>query len=118
MSRLRERLIAVHEEETLKKVLVDKYDTATPKEKEHLLSFLGDTIQRDVDKLIREEIDDYNENTPTKKKNKKMQILLIIIEVILTILIGFAVNDKSWGFVTGIGLAMIIVLILPLILED
>lgn len=118
MSQLRDKLIKVQEEQTLKELLKEKYDETPPEQREHFLSVLGDTIKRDVDKMIREEIDNYNENTPAKKKNKKLIIVLIIIEVILTILLGFTINEKEWGYVAGLGILMAIVFILPLIMED
>lgn len=93
MSRLRESLIKVQKEETLKELLKDKYHITPEDEKQRLLALLGDTIERDVDKMIREEIDAYNENTPIRKKNKKLSLFIGIINVILTILISYAVNE-------------------------
>ncbi|WP_062239955.1 hypothetical protein [Fictibacillus sp. FJAT-27399] len=118
MSQLRDTLIKAQKEQTLKELLQEKYDETPVEQKEHFLSFLDDTIERDVDKMIREEIHTYNENTPAKKKNKKLTIFLIIANVILTILIGFTVNEKEWGYVSALGVLMALVLILPLILED
>jgi fatty-acid desaturase len=118
MSQLRDTLIKAQKEQTLKELLQEKYEETPLEQKEHFLSFLGDTIERDVDKMIREEIDAFNENTPIKRKNKKLTIFQIIANVILTILIGFTVNEEQWFYVAGLGLLMALVLILPLIYED
>jgi hypothetical protein len=118
MSRLRNTLIEVQKEETLKKVLLERYEQATLEEKAHLLSYLGDTIERDVDKMIREEIDVFNENTPQKKRNKKLSYFVIAAEVILTTLLAFMVNANEWYYVTGIAILIVGVLTLPLFLED
>jgi fatty-acid desaturase len=118
MSNLREILIKVQEEETLKELLLDKYSEATEEQKLHYLSFLGDTINRGVDKLIREEVDNFNENTPLKKKNKNLTYLFVVSNVVLTILITYAVNLEAWTFVWGIGVLMVANLLLPLIFTD
>lgn len=118
MSQLRDTLIEVQKEVFLKKLLGNAYETTPADQKAHFLSVLGDQIEKDVDKMIREEINTYLDNSPQKKTNKKLSIFVIAVEVILTTLLGFMINANEWYYVAGIGLLMILVLSLPLLLED
>jgi fatty-acid desaturase len=118
MSQLRDKLIQLSKEETLKTLLGSAYDTTPQSQKDQFLSVLGGQIERDVDKLIREEIEAFIENTPGKKRSKKLSIFVIIAEVILTILLGFMINANQWYYVAGVGLIQILVLVLPLFIDD
>lgn len=80
MSRLRETLLEIQIEKTLRALLGDEaYEAATEEERLRYLSFVDDRINRDVDKMIFEEIERIKDNEPAVKANRKFKRFSLLI---------------------------------------
>lgn len=115
MSQLRDMLIELQQEKTLRILLGDQYDTATNEQKQHFLSIVGQQIEIDVDSMLHNYIIGYQANTPIAKKNHLLTIVYMVSNIILGIGVGYAVNKEDWVFVTIVGILMIANQVLPLI---
>lgn len=117
MSTLRDTLIKAQEDVTLRELLQGNFDTTSDNEKRRMLAVVRTVIENDVDKMIREEVHNHNENAPVRKNNRKLFIFIGIINIVLTTLLSYAVNIENWAIVVGIGIALIITFLIPAILE-
>lgn len=117
MSQLRESLLELQKEKTLRLLLGNDYDTATDQQKQHYLSVVGDQIERDVDLLLHEYVLTYQSTTPVSRKGKKLRWVYIIGNVALASLGGYAINEEQWVFVIGIGILAAINQYLPFVYE-
>ncbi|PED63149.1 hypothetical protein [Bacillus toyonensis] len=117
MSQLRDTLLELQKEKTLRLLLGNRYDQATDAEKQHYLSVVGTQIENDVDVLLHQHVINYQSNTPVSRKGKKLKWVYIIVNVVLTILGAYAVNEKAWVYVVGIGIMTAINQCLPFIYE-
>lgn len=118
MSQLRETLLEVQKEKTLRLLLGIRYDQATDQEKAHYLSVLGNQIEVDVDRLLNEYILSYQQNTPVRRKSKKLRWVYITGNTILGLAGAYAVNEKAWVFVGFIAVMMIINQYLPFVYNE
>ncbi|MDX8288823.1 hypothetical protein SLL00_03420 [Metabacillus indicus] len=115
MSQLRETLLEMQKEKTLKLLLGASYDTATQAQKDHFLSIVGNQINVDVDRMLHDYVLSYNSNTPLAKKNNKLRWVYISCNVILASASGYAINIENWPFVIFLGLLTILNQFLPFI---
>lgn len=118
MSRLRETLLEIQKEKTLRLLLKEKYEQSTMEERKHYLSILGDQIERDVDSLLTEFVQNYRRNEPNTINNKKLRYVYIIANVALTLAGAYAVNEKDWVFVVITGIIMVCNQYLPFIYNN
>lgn len=118
MNKLKDTLLEIQREKTLRLLLKEKYEQSTMEEREHYLSILGDQIERDVDDLINDFIRNYRRNEPNAVKNKKLRNVYIIANIVLTLAGAYAVNEKAWVYVVIIGLLMVCNQYLPFIYND
>ncbi|PED86680.1 hypothetical protein CON43_22630 [Bacillus cereus] len=118
MSQLRDTLLELQKEKTLRLLLGDNgYAQATDADKQHYLSVLGNQIENDVDALLHQHVINYQSNTPVSRKSKKLRWVYITLNVVLTMLGAYAINEKAWIFAIGIGIVTIINQALPFIYE-
>jgi len=96
---LRDTLIKIQEEEVLKEYLGDAYDNATPQEKEKFLSYVKDSIEDDVDKMLNEHVQQHIKKSPEKKSHNKLMMFYTTFSVLLTGLSGYGINEKDWYIV-------------------
>jgi len=118
MSRLKETLKEALREKTLRQVLGAAYETTSDQVKQNMLGVVENELDREIDKMVLEEVDRFNSNTPARKMNKWVLYIYAALNIILTILISYAVNKEAWPFVWGIGAAHVIVSFLPLIYSE
>jgi|SRR5579875_1870516 len=117
MSQLRNTLLELQKEKTLKLLLGNDYDTASEDQKQHYLSVVGDQIERDVDLMLHEYVINFQSNTPVSRKGKKLKWVYIVGNVSLGILLAYAVNKEQWVFAIGIGVLTVINQYLPFVYE-
>jgi hypothetical protein len=118
MSQLRETLLELQKEKTLRLLLRENYEQATEEEKEHYLNIVGDQIESDVDNLLFNYVHNYHKNTPVQRKGKKLRWVYIAGNVILGIVGAFAINEKAWFYVITTGILMLGNQYLPFVYED
>lgn len=118
MSNLRETLLEIQKEKTLKRLLGNNFSQATDAEKAHYLSVLGNSIENDVDQLLHQYVLNFQNNTPTRKKGKKLRWVYIIGNVVLGLGSAYAVNETEWVYVSILGFLMVVNQLLPFIYEE
>ncbi|WP_080875274.1 hypothetical protein [Oceanobacillus timonensis] len=116
-ARLRELLIEIQKEETLKELLGSEYYVKTKEEKEHYLSFVISQIEQDVDKMLNEHVEQHLRSLPENKSHRNLMIFYTIANVVLTGAAGFAVNEKTWVFVVILYILLCGVQVLPYIIN-
>lgn len=112
-NKLRETLIGLQQEEVLKSYMGDEYKHSSKEEREHFLSFVNDSIENDVDKMLNEYFDQKQKNLPDRKRNNTMMIIYTTLTIILTGLSGYVINRELWTIVVIIYVILIIVQSIP-----
>lgn len=115
MAQLRDTLIELQKEKTLRLLLGTNYDTASDQEKEHFYAIVKNQIEVDVDVMIQQYILSYQASSPVVQKNKKIRWVYIVGNVILGTGGAYAVNKEEWIFVGLMGLLMIVNQYLPFV---
>lgn len=117
MSQLRNLLIQLHEEDTLKKLLGNEYEIATSEHKDYLLdiSRVRNQISIDVDVMLHEYVLSYQQNTPEAAKDNKLKWIYIFLNIVLSTGSAYAVNEEAWVFVTLLSCALLATQRLPFV---
>ncbi|CJA63368.1 Uncharacterised protein [Streptococcus pneumoniae] len=66
---------------------------------------------------MHDHVINYQNNTPVSRKGKKLKWVYIVGNVALASLGAYAINEKEWVYVVGIGLLTIMNQYLPFIYE-
>lgn len=117
MSNLRDTLLEIQREKTLKLLLADEYENASEEKKKHYLRVVDKQIEHDVDKMLQDFIISYKKDSPEAKKNRSLRWFYIILNVILTPGIAYAVNKEEWLFLAILSILMVVNQSLPHIYE-
>lgn len=115
MSQLRDTLLEIQKEKTLRLLLQADYDTATDAQKAHFLSIVGSQIEADVDNMLHQYVLNYQANTPTARKNNKLRWVYTVGNVVLALGSAYAVNKEEWIFVAVMGILMVVNQYLPFV---
>lgn len=115
MDQLRNKLFNIQKEEILKEFMKEGYLSATQEEKDNIFEPIRGTVELEVDRMLKEFIYNYNSSSPQVKQNFWLQVVLTFINITSTIGVAFAVNEKSWVFVTLLGLVSFATNFVPLI---
>lgn len=114
---LRNYLIKLQQDETLKEYLGSNYEIATKEEKEKFLSFVDNQIEYDVDCMLNEYVDYRINTSPEKKQNNKIKVVYTTLTVLLSGFSGYAINEEAWGFVVFIYILLVVTQSLPYIIN-
>lgn len=112
---LRNLLIELQQEETLKAYLKNGYNTATAQEKEEFLGYVNETIENDVDRMLMDYVENQKRISPQRKTHNKLMIAYTVLSLALTGLSGYTVNQEYWGITIVIYLILICIQSLPYI---
>ena len=114
---LRDYLIKLQQEETLKEYLGSDYEAASKEEKEKFLSLVQAQIELDVDRMINEYMDYLEKTAPEKKKNNKIMYVYTLLTLLSTGFLGYAFNNENWVVVAFIYVLLFAVQSLPYIVD-
>lgn len=117
VNKLRDKLIALQREETLRQYLGNNYENASESEKDHFLSFVDEQIHNDVDKMLNEFVEQRLNTSPEKKKNNIITYIYTVLTLILTGLSSYLVNDENWSVVIIIYIILILVQTIPYVVN-
>lgn len=117
MSDLRDILIQYQYEVVLKKHFGDDYYTVSDDEKKGIITLIEKSVALDVDSMLSEYVNYVKATSPVTKNNKLTEIVLAIINILLTIGLAYSVNEEAWVFVTLFGLINLITFIAPIFMK-
>ncbi|WP_433959325.1 hypothetical protein [Cytobacillus horneckiae] len=117
MSQLRETLLNLQKEKTLRLLLGADYDTATQAQREHFLQIVGAQIEVDVDSMLHEYVLRHRANSPVSQKNNKLKWVHIVGNIVLSLAGAYAINEQEWIFVGFVAILMIIIQYLPFVYD-
>lgn len=113
MDQLRNKLLSIQKEEILREFMGEEYLSSSQEEKDRIYEYIGSRVEQEVDVMLREFIYNYNKSSPQAKQNFWMQIIFTFINIVLTIGIAFAVNEKAWVFVSILGIVSFVTHFIP-----
>lgn len=105
---LREIVRANQEELALKKYLGKKFGSTSPAEKKKFLDAVKDTTEAQVDKILNAFIEDALKGSSIRKRKRNWLILNLVVTIIITPTIGYAVNIENWFFVGACSVLLLI----------
>lgn len=98
-----------HQEElALQSYLGKKYGSTSPADKKKFLDAVKETTEAQVDKILNTFVEDALKGSPARKRKRNWAILNLVVTVILTPLIGYAVNIENW-FIVGASSLLLVV---------
>lgn len=121
MRNLRDILRGNVENETLREYLgEEQFSTADHQERERILNILRrrGEIEREIDLILNTFLEDIQKTSRPNKKRKLKAAIYAAINLILTIGIGYAVNETAWTFVWVLGVINVFVYILSIFFDD
>jgi hypothetical protein len=87
------------EEQALRNYLKSKYDQTSSRDKKKFLKEVDDSIEAQLDLILRSFVEDIQKGSPDKKRRRYISIFNLVMTAILTPAIGYAVNIEHWTFV-------------------
>lgn len=118
MSQLRNTLIDIQKEKTLRLLLGSEYEMATVEHKKNLLSMVDDQIQIDVDKLLRDHIHAHQASSPEVKKDNKLKWIYVSANIVLTSANAYAINQEEWIFWSVSSILIVLNQALPFVYDN
>lgn len=114
---IREILTNHQKEQVLREYLGGSYDGTSNKDKQSFLDAVKDTIEREVDNILRAFVEDVQKGSPERKRRKKLNVLNLIITVLTAPGIAYAVNIENWILVTILSIVLLVMEIYLIISE-
>lgn len=121
MSRNLRQIVRDHIEEwTLREYLGDRFNVASSEEKTGLLSTLRrrGEIDREVENVLNTFANEIQRDSAGAKKKKIRTLIIAGLNLIITIGMAYAVNEKAWVFVSILGVINLVVIALPIIFDE
>jgi hypothetical protein len=118
VSNLRE-IIRVHvEEQSLREYYQAGYASTSTHQRDRTLGFLRSRglIDQEVQKIVDGFISQVDKKN--RKRRRLLNIGLVAINILVTPLIGYAVNEKQWTYVWGISVLFLLISVFYIILND
>ncbi|MED3716049.1 hypothetical protein P4518_01430 [Geobacillus thermodenitrificans] len=97
------------EEQALRQYLGERYDTTPDEEKRRFLNAVNDIIEREVDSILRAFVEEAQIGSPERKRRRRQNILNLVVTLICTPAIGYAVNIENWIIVGFFSLVLLAV---------
>ncbi|MFC4769461.1 hypothetical protein [Effusibacillus consociatus] len=110
MSDLREIVRRHVEEETLKQYLGEGYAATPFPEKQRLLDVLRTRgeIDREIRRIVNAYLEELEQDSPKKKQRFWGNIALLIVNLVCTAMISYAVNITNWPVVIAFSVVLLI----------
>lgn len=84
------------QEKSLGDFLGDKYETTPEEMKDNYLRAVEDSVEREVDSILSEFIEDTRKGSSESRKRKKRSYLVLAVTVICTTGITITVDQENW----------------------
>lgn len=107
MSGLRQIVRRHQEEASLRKYLQEKFETTSADEKRKLIEYADPMIEKEVDVILDTFINDAWKGSSSRKRQKKLAIVNIILTAFLTTGVAYSVNTENWVMVTIFSLPLL-----------
>lgn len=101
------------EEETLRQYLDVDYSTTPAEEKLRILDFAREMIESKVQQILDVFLTEVTQNSPERKKAKKLHIFTAILTIIASTGLAHAVNLENLGYITVCALVLLAVQLYP-----
>lgn len=115
MNNLRAIVQRYVEEETLRQFLDVDYATTSAEEKQRILNFAREMTETKVQQILDIFLTEVTQNSPERKRAKKLHIFTAILTLVATTGIAHAVNLENMGYITVCGLVLLAVQIYPIV---
>lgn len=117
-SNLREIVRTHQEESALRKYLGKNYGSTSPQEKRKFIDAVKDSIDREVDLILNAFVADALKGSPAKKRKTYLTLLNLILTILITPGIAYAVNIENWALVGILSAVLLVYQIFLILLDD